>query len=67
MGHDDRLIRASRSTADRWIKTVVGRAAELGAILPGRQISNHTLRHSNARHLLLHRIPINFPRGGLSH
>ena len=59
-GHDDRLTRASRSTADPWIKAAAARAEELVAIPPGRHISNHTLRHSYARHLLVHGSPINY-------
>ena len=35
------------------------RVEELGAIQPGRHISNHTLRHSYARRLQMHGIPIN--------
>ena len=65
--HVDRLVRASRSTADRWIKAAAARAEELGAILPGRHISNHTLRHSYARHLLMHGIPINYLSRWLGH
>ena len=49
VGREDRLIRASRATADRWIKAAARRAGELGQIPPGRRISNHTLRHSYAR------------------
>ena len=52
VGQGDRLIRASRATADRWIKAAAAKARELGVIPPGRRISNHTLRHSYARHLL---------------
>ena len=67
VGQDDRLISASRSTADRWIKAAAARAKELGAIPPGRHISNHTLRHSYARHLLVHGIPINYLSRWLGH
>ena len=38
-----------------------------GAILPGRHISNHTLRHSYARDLLVHGIPINYLSRWLGH
>ena len=48
IGQGDTLVSASRSTADRWIKEAAARAEELGAIPPGRHISNHTLRHSYA-------------------
>ena len=67
VGEDDRLVRTSRSTADRWIKAAAARAEELGAIPPGRHISNHTLRHSYARHLLVHGIPINYLSRWLGH
>ena len=67
VGEDDRLVRTSRSTADRWIKAAAARAEELGAIPPGRHISNHTLRHSYARHLLVNGIPINYLSRWLGH
>ena len=67
VGRQDRLIRASRATADRWIKAAATRAAELGQIPPGRHISNHTLRHSYARHLLVNGIPINYLSRWLGH
>ena len=67
VGQDDRLVRTSRSTADRWIKKAAARAMELGVIAPGRRVSNHTLRHSYARHLLLHGRPINFVSRWLGH
>ncbi len=56
----DRLIRASRSTADRWIRAAKTKAEEAGAIPAGQRISSHTLRHSYARHLLMHGVPINY-------
>lgn len=55
----DRPIRASRSTADRRIKSAAARAEEPGAIPPGR--------HSYARHLLVHGIPINYRSRWLGH
>ena len=67
VGQVDRLVRASRSTADQWIKAATARAEELGAIPPGRHISNHTLRHSYARHLRVHGIPINYLSRWLGH
>ena len=67
VGGGDRLVRASRATADRWIKAAVRRAGELGVILVGRRISNHVLRHSYARHLLAHGRPINFVSRWLGH
>ena len=67
VGQGDRLIRASRATADRWIKAAAKRAIELGVIAPGLRVSNHTLRHSYARHLLAHGRPINFVSRWLGH
>ena len=63
----DRLIKASRSTADRWIRGAKSKAEEAGAIPHGRRISSHTLRHSYARHLLVNGIPINFLSRWLGH
>ena len=67
VGQGDRLIRTSRATSDRWIKKAAARAVELGVIAPGRRVSNHTLRHSYARHLLAHGRPINFVSRWLGH
>ena len=63
----DRLIKASRSTADRWIRAANANAEEAGAIPTGRRISSHTLRHSYARHLLVNGIPINYLSRWLGH
>ena len=63
----DRLIKASRSTADRWIRAATEKAVEAGAIPAGRRISSHTLRHSYARHLLVNGIPINYLSRWLGH
>ena len=63
----DKLIRASRSTADRWIRAAKARAEQAGAISAGRRISSHTLRHSYARHLLVNGIPINYLSRWLGH
>lgn len=63
----DRIVKASRSSADRWIRSAAARAEDLGAIPPGRRISSHTLRHSYARHLLVNGIPINYVSRWLGH
>ena len=42
-------------------------AAELGSIPAGRHISNHTLRHSYGRHLLVNNIAINYLLRWLGH
>lgn len=63
----DRLIKASRYTTDRWIRTAKTKAEEAGSVSPGRRISIHTLRHSYARHLLVNRISINYLSRWLGH
>ena len=63
----DQLIKASRSTADRWIRAAKSKAEEARAIPAGRRISSHTLRHSYARHLLVNGIPINYLSRWLGH
>ena len=62
-----RIIGASRSTAWRWVQSAVDRAVELGALPAGRQIGTHTFRHSYARHLLLHGVPVNYLSRWLGH
>lgn len=60
-------MQASRSTADRWIRDATAATQRDGAIAPGRRISNHTLPHSYARHLLTSGIPINYLSRWLGH
>ena len=62
-----RVIPVSRSTAWRWVQSAVGRAVELGAPAEGRQVGTHTFRHSYARHLLLHGVPINYLSRWMGH
>ena len=62
-----RLVDVHPSTAWRWVKAVVRRAEELGAIAPVRRIGTHTLRHSYARHLLMNGIQINYLSRWLGH
>ncbi len=64
---EGRLIEAHRSTAWRWVQAAVERAERLGAIAPGRKVGTHTLRHSYARHLLMHGVPINYLSRWLGH
>ena len=64
---EDKIVKASRSTADRWVREATERAQKDGVIAPGRRISNHTLRHSYARHLLMNGIPINYLSRWLGH
>ena len=62
-----RIIPVSRSTAWRWVQAAVERAVTLGALPDGKQVGTHTFRHSYARHLLLHGIPINYLSRWLGH
>ena len=63
----DKLIKASRSTADRWIRAAKSKAEDASVIPAGRRVSSHTLRHSYARHLLVNGIPINYLSHWLGH
>ena len=62
-----KLIDVSRMTAWRWVQAAVLKAEQLGAIPPGKKIGTHTLRHSYARHLLMHGVPINYLSRWLGH
>ena len=57
----------SRKQAAVWIRAAVARAVEAGALAPGRRITSHTLRHSYARHLLSHGVPLNVLSRWLGH
>ena len=61
------LISVSRSTAWRWVQVAVDRAVTLGALPTGRHVGTHTFRHSYARHLLMHGVPINYLSRWLGH
>ena len=62
-----RILAYDRSTGFRWIKAALDRAVEQGRLPEGRKVSTHTFRHSFARHLLLHGIPINHLSRWLGH
>ncbi len=62
-----RLIDVSRVTVWRWVQQAVLRATEAGQIPQGRSVGTHTLRHSFARHMLLHGIPLNYLSAWLGH
>ena len=62
-----RIVEAHPATAWRWVQTAVKRTEELGAIVPGKRVGTHTLRHSYARHLLMNGIPINYLSRWLGH
>ena len=64
---EGRIIDVHRSTAWRWVQRAHARAEQLRAIPPGRQLGNHTLRHSYARHLLMNGISINYLSRWLGH
>lgn len=61
------LVQAHRVTGWKWVQAAYQRARALGGIQPGRRIGTHTLRHSAARHWLLHGIPINVVQRWLGH
>ena len=61
------IVGASRSTAWRWAQEAAARAKALGALTEGRTVGTHTFRHSYARHLLLHGVPINYVSRRLVH
>ena len=65
--HVGRLYTETRSTAWRWVKEAYERAVEFQEMPSGRQIGNHTLRHSCARHWLASGIPINIVQRWLGH
>ena len=56
-----------RTTAYRRLKKAYAEASGRGLIASGRQVSNHTLRHSAARHWLASGIPINVVSNWLGH
>jgi integrase len=62
-----RLIDVSRTTAWRWVQAAARLAIERGQLASGRNVGTHTLRHSYARHLLMHGIPINHLSRRLGH
>ena len=61
------IIGVSRTTAWRWVQAGVDRAVAMGSLHEGRRIGTHTFRHSYARHLLLHGVPINYLSKWLGH
>ena len=62
-----RFISASRPTVWRWAQAAVARAVVLGVVPAHWRVETHTFRHSNARHLLLHGIPIHYLSRWLGH
>ena len=61
------LIGVGRQQASRWIASTVDRAVDAGVLTFGRRVTSHTLRHSYARHLLTHGIPLNVPSRWMGH
>lgn len=62
-----KLVGVGRQQASRWIAATVDRAIDAGVLASGRRVTSHTLRHSYARHLLTHGIPINVLSRWLGH
>ena len=63
----DRVISVNRTTAWRWVQVATKRAVVLGGLQLGKRVGTHTFRHSYARHLLLHGVPINYLSRWLGH
>ena len=59
--------RSTRSCKTRWAQEAAARAKALGALTEVRAVGTHTFRHSYARHLLLHGVPINYVSRWLGH
>ena len=55
----ERFIEKSRATAWRWAQVAAELAMQRGQLASSRRVGTHTRRHSNARRLLMHVIPIN--------
>ena len=66
-GHQGPLIGVARQNAWAWVKQSLRLCEKAGQIAPGRKIGTHTLRHSYARHLLMHGVPINYVSRWLGH
>lgn len=67
-GRQDRpFVSVSRQHASRWIASAVRVATDSGVLVEGRKVSSHALRHSYARHLLAHGIPLNVLSHWLGH
>ena len=62
-----RVADVTRTTTWRWVQQVVRRSTEAGQLAPGRHVGTHTLRHSFARYMLLHGIPLNYLSHWLGH
>ncbi len=61
------LFGISRSTAHRRIKEALEKARALGQIPQDKDVHDHTLRHSAARHWLASGVPINVVSRWLGH
>ena len=62
-----RLIGVGRQQGTRWVTEAPRRAVDAGVLDAGRHVTSHTLRHSYARHLLAHGIPLNVLSRWLGH
>ena len=61
------VVGVADRTASRWVMWAVEAAVAAGVLPPGRHVTSHTLRHSYARHLLAHGIPLNVLSRWLGH
>lgn len=62
-----RLIAATRQTALNWVRQAETKAVAQGLLAAGRKVGTHTFRHSFARHMLMHGVPINYLSRWLGH
>ena len=64
---DGPIIPAHRATAWRWVKAAQAQATAAGELHEGREVGDHTFRHSAARHWLANGVPINVVSRWLGH
>ena len=64
---EERLVGVRRSRGSEWITEVRESGVVAGVLTPTTRFTSHTLRHSYARHLLSHGIPVNVLSRWLGH
>lgn len=67
MRRDDKFWSVSPRTALRWVKQAYADGVASGALRAGANVGTHTLRHSYARHLLLHGVTLNYLQRWMGH
>lgn len=64
---DGPIIPVHRATAYLWVKAAQARATAAGELQVGRDVGDHTFRHSAARNRLANGVPINVVSRWLGH